>query len=863
MNLLEREPQLQALVAALTDAASGSGRVVFVSGEAGIGKTALVDRFVRNHGDQTRVLWGACDALFTPRPLGPLRDMTAELQSDLLALLNADANRATLFSTVLAELGRNTTLVVIEDAHWADEATLDLIKYLGRRIQRTRALLIVTYRDDELGPKHPLRTVLGDLAASTTTRRLSLSPLSVDSVRALVAGRPLDAAALCQQTGGNPFFVTEVIANESGGLPPTVRDAVLARAARLSPSARAVLEAAAVIGVRVEPWLLATVTGAVAGAVDQSLSAGMLITHDDGFAFRHELARQTVFDSISPFHRAALHRMTLDALKTSPATRDDLARLAHHAEASGDREAILTFAPAAARQAVAARSHRAAARLFELALRYADDLPLAERAQLLDEFSVECDTTDRRPEAIEIRRQAATLWFEADNSLRRGESLSRLANLLQITGQKAEAERANRTALEILEPLTPNRELASAYNMEAWLSLANADSARGVAMAEKGIAIAQHFEAEDDLPRLYEIAGLCWLYLDHARGTDYLERSLALALQFDQATRVGNIYANLSSIYVDFHQFTQAEETFAQGMPFTRERDLDSVRAYMEGWLAIHKLHQGDWTAAAQIANEAVQRPSPSPGRGPALIALGRLRTRRGEPDAAIALDESLDLLLKQGFRQREGMIHAARAEAAWQVGDRERTVEEARAAYDLALSHHQEWYIGELAFWRWRADDRVDLPEWTAKPYALHIAGDWRAAADEWERMGCPYEQARALADGDYDAQVAALEIFDRLGARPAADALRQKMQAAGAPVPRGPRPATRDNPFSLTTRQIEILRLLADGLGNPEIASRLHLSPKTVEHHVSAVLAKLEVSSREEAAELARRHPHFQKPR
>jgi DNA-binding CsgD family transcriptional regulator len=224
-----------------------------------------------------------------------------------------------------------------------------------------------------------------------------------------------------------------------------------------------------------------------------------------------------------------------------------------------------------------------------------------------------------------------------------------------------------------------------------------------------------------------------------------------------------------------------------------------------------------------------------------------------------VVLDESLDLSHKQGFRQREGMIHAARAEAAWLAGDRERAREEARAAFDLALNHHQGWYVGELAFWMWRAGETVALPEWAAKPYALHINGDWRTAAEEWARLGCPYEQARALADGNYDSQVAALAIFDSLGARPAAEALRQQMQATGQKVPRGPHSATRENPFGLTTRQTEILALLIEGLTNPEIATRLHLSPKTVDHHVSAVLAKLNVGSREEAAEVARRHPRF----
>ena len=817
----------------------------------------------RTQQHRVRVLSGVCDALFTPRPFGPLHDIAAQTQGELLARLTSDANRQAIFAACLTELQRAPTLIVFEDVHWADEATLDLLKFLGRRIQRLPVLLLATYRDDELGPQHPLRLSLGDLVSSTATRRITLLPLSEQAVRALIGQRALDPAALHDRTGGNPFFVTEVLASGSTGIPPTVREAVLARAARLSISGLAVLEAAAVIGPRIEPWLLAEVTGAESPAVDQCLTIGMLSAQGYVFAFRHELARQTILDAISPSHRLALHRMTLDALRASPVARTDFARLAHHAAAADDREAVLEYAPAAARQAVAVRAHRAADTLYGLTLRYAHDLPAAQRAQLLDEYSIECDVADRRTEAIETRRQAAALWLEAGHPLKHGASLSRLALLLQITGSLTEAERVNAQALAVLEPLTPNLELVIAYNTQAWLCLAQTDNRQGVAVAEKAVALAQHFEAEEELPRLYEILGLCWLYLDQARGSEYLERALALARKLDHAIRAANIYANLSSIYVDFHEFSRAVDSFAAGLPYAGERDHDSVLVYMLGWQAILEVHLGHWDKAAEIANELVQRPGTSPGRGPALLALGRLRARRGDPEAMTALDESLTILIKQGFRQREGLIRAARAEAAWLVGDRERTLEEARAAYDLAVSHRHPWYVGELAFWCWRAGDPVPLPDWTAKPYALQINGNWHAAAEEWARMGCPYEQARALADGDTAAQIAALEIFERLGARPMADELRHKLQAAGARhIPHKPRASTRDNPFGLTGRQLEILGLLTEGLSNAAIAARLHLSPKTVDHHVSAILARLDVHSREEAAELARRHPQLQRP-
>jgi predicted ATPase len=360
IELLERESFIQELDRMLKEASAGQGRVALVSGEAGIGKTSLVEHFTRAHQDSVRVLWGTCDALFTPRPLGPLLDIAMQLEGELPALLNSNADRQAIFSACLVELQNHPTLLVFEDVHWADEATLDLIKFLGRRIQRTTSLLFLTHRDDELSAGHPLRLVLGDLPRSATNR-LQLLPLSKSSVFALAnaANQAERASALYTATGGNPFFVTEALASKGVDIPSTVRDAVLARAARLSPSARAVLEAAAVIGLRVEPWVLSNIVGAASASVDECIAGGMLQFQGDDYAFRHELARQTILETILPERRLALHRMILSVLKESPQTRDDLARLANHAEGTKDVSAVLEYAPAAAKQASAASSHRA------------------------------------------------------------------------------------------------------------------------------------------------------------------------------------------------------------------------------------------------------------------------------------------------------------------------------------------------------------------------------------------------------------------------------------------------------------------------------------------------------------------------
>ena len=237
-----------------------------------------------------------------------------------------------------------------------------------------------------------------------------------------------------------------------------------------------------------------------------------------------------------------------------------------------------------------------------------------------------------------------------------------------------------------------------------------------------------------------------------------------------------------------------------------------------------------------------------------ALLALGRLRVRQGDSAAQAVLDKALSLSIQMDAIVRLGNARAARAELSWLAGDYDRAMEEARAVYDMAVSKKHPWVAGELAFWRWRAGDTLTPPAWIAKPFALQIAGDWRGAAEEWEGRGCPYEQAMALIDGDEAAQLAALEIFERLGAKPAMEKLKQEMRSKGVRgIPRGPRPATRENPYGLTAREMEVLGSLVKGQSNNAIAKGLSLSTRTVEHHIASILQKMGMASRNEAVALA----------
>ena len=316
--LLEREHELAVLTETLAGVDGGAGgALVLVSGEAGVGKTALLQHFCQRRKEGTRILWGSCESLFTPRPLGPFADIAATVGGRLERVVAAEEPVQSAFDALLAELSGGDAVLVIEDVHWADEATLDVLRLLGRRVERLGALVVVTYRSDELPRTHPLRVVLGDVATAAGVVRLRLNPLSPDAVAELARPLGVDAEDLYAKTAGNPFFVTEALASGgAGAVPATVRDAVLARAARLEPQARELLDAVAVVPPRSELWLLEAIAGAAMPALDECVASGMLRFDDQAVAFRHELARLTIEESINPHRRRELHRTALRALRS-------------------------------------------------------------------------------------------------------------------------------------------------------------------------------------------------------------------------------------------------------------------------------------------------------------------------------------------------------------------------------------------------------------------------------------------------------------------------------------------------------------------------------------------------------------------
>ncbi len=856
MDLLERSAELAALEEALQHVrGSGRGSVVFVAGEAGIGKTALLHAFCDGSRGVPAVR-GGCDPLFTPRALGPLLEVAEEIGGEFGSIVARGAAPAEVVQALMHDLRRRRpTILVLEDLHWADEATLDVVRMLARRIDSLPLLLAASYRDDSLDRTHPLRVALGELPATSNIVRLTLPPLSPDAV-ALLAGEA-DAAALHRQTGGNPFFVTEVIAAGGAELPATVRDAVLARAAPLAEAARRVLDAVAVVPPRAELRLLEALVDGYPAGLDECLASGMLVSAGDAVAFRHEIARRAIEEVVPPHEAVELHRRALAALEL--ASGPDLARLAHHADAAGDHEAVLRYAPQAGERAAALGAHREAAAHFARALRFADELEPERRVDLLEQRSYECYLTDQIDEAIEAQRRALEEYQRRGDRPGEGEAHRWLSRLAWFEGDNATADREARRAVELLEPLPAGRELAMAYSNVAQLCMLANDVPGALRWGERAIDLAEELGDEETLVHALNNVGSAELLGASRAGVAKVERSLELALRAGLHEHAARAYTNLASIGIKLHSYDIADRYLRAGIEYTTENDLDSWRLYMTGWLARAELERGRWDAAAEAVEIVLRHPRvAAPTRIMPLAVLGLLRARRGDPDVWGPLDEALELATSTGELQRLAPVAAARAEAHWLAGQAERVAEETDAALELSLAHDDGWSAGELYAWRRRSgiDDDVAAGA-AAEPYALELTGEPEAAADQWRLLGCPYEAALALAAADSEGPLRrSVSELQELGAPRAAARIARMLRERGVRDVRvGPRTSTRANPAGLTARELEVLAFVSDGLRNRDIAERLFVSEKTVDHHVSSILRKLGVGTRGQAAAEAAR--------
>ena len=860
MDVLERADALADLDRLLAQSADG-GRIAVVCGEAGAGKSTLAHAFAAAAGNRARLLWGACDPLLTPRALGPLHDIARQAGGELrdrMAGLHSDdgerhrAARGEVFEALLAALDgprqRLRPVVVIEDLHWADEATLDMVAFLGRRLPQCRALLLLTHRDDEIGPDHQLRTVLAGLPRQAV-RRLALPPLSAAAVAELAHRAGRAAAGVYEVTGGNPLLVTEVLATAAQDVPPTVRDLVLSRLSAMSPAAREVAGLVSVVLSQVEPALL----GSRAAAVDECLAHGVLATAGNRVGYRHELLRRAVEESLSPVRRAALHAEVLAALAGRPGV--DPARIVHHAHHAGDTAAVLRWAPVAARRASGLGAYRQAAAHYATALECAAGLTDADRAGLLEAYSVAAYLGGLTPEALAARKQALLVREALGDTAAIGAGLRWVSRLSWWTGRTVEARSAAVRAVEVLSTLPPGRELAMAYSNLSQLHMLAEDAVAAIDWGERALELAGRFGDRDTELHARVNIGSARLQSGEPAGAVELERAYEEAAAAGLDDHACRALVNLACLPVDYADYDAVEPAMARVMAFTTARDLDGYSRHVLGTRARVRLARGDWAAALADADRALAGPD-QPGGCliGGLVTRGTIAARRGQPGAYADLAVAAERGHATDELQFVAPASAALSEWFWLTGDPDRAAAEAKRGLEVAERAGHAWFVGELAYRLWRAGGLAEAPAGAARPYRLAIDGDWRGAAAEWTARGCPYPAAEALSCGDADAVAEALRIFDAFGAVVPARRLRAQLRDRGLRVPRGPRPSTAADPTGLTARQAEVLRLLADGLSNAQIAQRLTVSPKTVDHHVSAVLGKLGVPSRGLAAAAAR---------
>jgi DNA-binding CsgD family transcriptional regulator/tetratricopeptide (TPR) repeat protein len=849
MELVERQTLVDALERFAAEARAGQGRTVLLGGEAGVGKTTLVRWFLAGASPARRVLWGSCEPLVTPEPLAAFRDAHA-----LRAMPAGKGRRLALLEGLMDELGSDPpTVMVLEDIHWADDATLDALRYLGRRVHATTGLLVATFREEDAPASPALRAVLGDLATAPGTRRLAVPPLTAAGVAQLAANAAIEPGRLHAVTGGNPFFVTEVLAAPGWTVPATVSDAVLARIARLDPEAGSLLEVISVSPGGLEPSIALATSGVSPEAADACVERGVLVVSDGRLAFRHELARLAVEAAVPATRERRLHAALLEQLEASIPL--DPARTTHHAARAGDGAAVLRHAPVAAREAAVRGAHRAAADHLARAVVSAESIDRERMPGLLAALADERQLFDEPRSVLELRRRSLAAHRRAGDRLGEAHELLELARLNDALGEDASVPPLVRQATEILEGLPPSPELARAYAMRAYGTYMELRFGDALDQADSALALARRtggrVAAQTALRVRGSILNLQGAGVEGMASYDEL-REMAEAAGDQEALMTAAMDAGADLVVV--RRNVAAERWLQEAVDLGRAADLDRRVAAAEALQADAAFQLGRWDEA-----EAILRPlaeaAPDGDDLDTLVTRARIGVRRGTPGADGELERAWAMVASAPAAKQLD-VAAGRAEAAWLAGRPAAVPDIVGTLYRDARAAGMAWPAGELALCLWRAGALSAPPSDVAPPFALQIAGDWRGAAEAWETIGCQYELAQALADGDEPAMRRALDILIRLRAEPAADRVRARMRRAGvSAVPGRPRASTRAAPAQLTLRQSEILGLLISGLSDREIAERLFITEKTAGHHVSAILAKLGVRSRLGAAAAGRK--------
>lgn len=872
--LLEREQQLNQLLDLVIKASEGRGGIALLGGEAGMGKTSLLQALRAKIGKRSKVLWGGCDALFTPRPLGPLQDMAPNLSARVTSQLEKGVQSVLLYTTVLQELEASTegVVMVFEDAHWADHATLDMLNFLGRRIAHLPVLLIISFRHDEVHEAHPLMQVLGSLPSSQTTR-IDLKALSKEAVESLGVPEGYSLNRLYDVTGGNPFFVTELLECQhqpDAIVPASVKDAVSARLARLSQGERQLLETLSVIPGSVAFGLLKALFGEVGETLAMAcVGRNLLVQNSDGtLRFRHELSRLATLARISSLNQKEFHARVLNALleqehKSLLHRKAGYDQLVHHAAGAFNGERVLEYAPLAAQMAADVGAHREAAAHLATALRFVNDAPTELAAELYEKWAYEAGIALRMDDEVqEAYRHAITLWRALKRPEKVGENLRRLSRLHWYRGEATEASHYADDAIRVLESTPPSAERAMAYSLRSQLHMLNDRMEESIEWGERAITLADEYNNVEVKIHALNNVGTARLFRNNTAGIAELRQSLTLAIETGLHEQAARAYSNLSEYAVEFKDFELAEEILPKGIAFNAQYDLFAWSKYMMGRLSLLRMEQGRLRDAETIASGVVKAEDATLlMRLPALTVLAKTRLRLGEEDAYDLLSRALGDALATGELQNIVPIRLGLIESCWLDDTFKNAAEHLVWLNELGRAKMHTWRVGETAIWATRLNFSLaeEFFENLPLPYQLERDGEYNEAANAWESLGLPYAAALALMQTkNVDAMVEnfarAQNLLEVIDARRTLVKLQKLASTLGVEddlpkLRRGPYKAARNNPMGLTRREQQVLALMVKGAQNRDIAQNLSRSPRTIEHHVSSILAKLNANSRMEA--------------
>jgi len=950
-----RGAELETLSSAFGEAADGTPATVLVGAEAGGGKSRLVAEFTAQVLNRALVLAGGCvDLGMAGLPYAPFTGALRELirnrgaaevtgllpgndAGELAALLpelgappaagrDLELARGRLFGLLLSLLERlaeqQPVVLVIEDVHWADRSTGDLLAFLARNLRHGAVLLVVTFRSDELGGSRELTRLLAELGRMDGVTRLELARLSGDQVAAQLEGilgrpaEPVVASTVHQRGGGNPLF-TEALLNPDGTVSPelpwSLRELLLVTVKGLPEKAQQVLRVAAVGGSRIGHGLLASVTGlgdaALAAALRPAVAASVLVADADGYAFRHELFREALWEDLLPGERTQGHRAFAEALQADPSLSPDYlpsVQLAVHWRGAGAHERALQAAWVAAADARAALAYAEQLQMLVQVLELWDRVPAAARLAGADRVAV----AELAAEAAWVSGEPARGLEVAEAALTEA-SGERQASLLLLRAQLRREQLLAwqvediRAALRLAR--APTRLRGEILVQLFWGLVLQGREREARQLAGNVRELAGRLPDEDFQAEALIILAIVGSY--HGRETPAaLRRALEAARRSGSGRAEVRAYLAIMDVMERQGEHGQAIQVGREA--YDRSRQLALTRS--EGALIAEKLAEslisaGRWDEALGIVDEALAR-SPAPAwRSLLLLARWQVAVARGRLDTAARTCQELRSLTAgaQAEIQRTFTMARLGIETRLAEGDLAEALAQARAvpAHSTDIDPRYLWPLlvaavracadaaaagapgpaSELAGLRdalGRQAASVPRPGPVEQAHAVLFAAEaaradrcpdlasWDEAVSAWEAIGQPYPLAYALlraasaaaADGGRDAAASRLrrsaELAARLGTDPLLRQVRQLARRARIDLPDAAGgKSDMAAPFGLTAREIEVLRLVAAGRSNQQIAAELFISPKTASVHVSNILGKLGVSSRVEAAATAHR--------